>query len=258
MHETPNVLNQLDDGNGRFVKDYARAYPMTSHTERAQVMAVHGPGALPAFHALARSFAVCDRWFSSVPGPTWTNRLFAMSGTAQGRVEMPAGIFHPNLHRYDQPSVFRRIEEAGRTCRIYAGDFPLSLLLADRRTLTGARSFAPIEQLEDDVRDPASFPDFAFIEPDYMGDDANDDHPPHDVAAGERLVARVYDAIRSERALWESTLLVVTCDEHGGFYDHVSPPAATPPDHHHDEYTFDRYGVRVPAVLVRRGSRHRW
>src|SRR5262249_30290596 len=71
-----------------------------------------------------------------------------------------------------------------------------------------------------------------------------------DVAAGEQLVARVYEALHANQALWESTLLVVAFDEHGGFYDHVEPPAATPPDSHHEEYTFDRLGVRVPVLLV--------
>ena len=85
-HETPNVLNQLDDANGRFVKDYQRAYPDVSATQAQAVMAYHRFGSLSALHALGQAFAVCDHWFCSVPGPTWTNRLFAMSGTSRGRV----------------------------------------------------------------------------------------------------------------------------------------------------------------------------
>jgi phospholipase C len=60
----------------------------------------------------------------------------------------------------------------------------------------------------------------------------------------------VYNALRANDALWMSTLLVVLYDEHGRFYDHVSPPAAVPPDDFQEEYSFDRFGVRVPAVLV--------
>src|SRR5262249_8330126 len=60
----------------------------------------------------------------------------------------------------------------------------------------------------------------------------------------------VYNTLRSNEHLWTSTLLVVVYDEHGGFYDHVEPPVAVPPDDHHEEYTFDRLGIRVPAVLV--------
>jgi phospholipase C len=250
-HENANVLYQLQAQMGRFVKDYARSYPPTKRPQWQEVMAYHDTDTLPALHALAQSFAVCDKWFASVPGPTWTNRLFAMSGTSQGRVHMPAGVFHPNLHRYDQPSIFRRLEEAKRSCRIYFGDFPLALLLKDRRDVKGAKSFARFSRFATDAAGPEpAFPDFTWIEPDYLGGDANDDHPPHDVLAGQALVARVYEAIRANRALFESTLLVVTYDEHGGFYDHVSPQPATPPDAHAEEYTFDRLGVRVPAVCI--------
>jgi phospholipase C len=74
--------------------------------------------------------------------------------------------------------------------------------------------------------------------------------PPHNVAFGERLIARCYDALRNG-AGWEQTLFIVTYDEHGGLYDHVAPPAAVPPDDAApDGFRFDRYGVRVPAVIV--------
>jgi phospholipase C len=249
-HETPNVLNQIDDNNGRFVKDYQRAYPDASGPQTQAVMAYHRLGSLSALHRLGQAFAVCDRWFSSVPGPTWTNRLFAMSGTSLGRVKMPQGLFHPNLHNYDQPSLFRRLEEAGRSLRIYFGDFPLALLLTDRRRPAAAQGFSPLERFFADAAGPeAGFPDFSFIEPRYMTD-ANDDHPPHAVGSGERLIGRVYDALRANAALWPSTLLVVTFDEHGGFYDHVSPPVAIPPDGHQEEYSFDRMGIRVPVILI--------
>lgn len=250
LHDTPNVLNQLDDANGRFVKDYQRAHPDILPAQKQAVMAYHRLGSLQALHTLGQAFAVCDKWFCSVPGPTWTNRLFAMSGTSLGRVKMPEGIFQPNLHRYDQPSVFRRIQEAGRSHRIYFGDFPLALLLADQRRLSAVLRFRPLDDFFVDAAGAESdFPDFAFLEPRYMID-ADDDHPPHDVSNGERLVNDVYTALRANRALWESTLLVVAYDEHGGFYDHVAPPAAIPPDSHHEEYAFDRLGVRVPMLFV--------
>jgi phospholipase C len=73
---------------------------------RAEIMKYHGLGTLPALHSLAQHFTVCDHWFSSVPGPTSTNRLFLMSGTSLGRVKMPHGIMDLNLHWYDQPTIF--------------------------------------------------------------------------------------------------------------------------------------------------------
>jgi phospholipase C len=252
-HELSNVLAQLRNGNTGFVTDFEHEYANATADQIQAVMAYYKANGLPVLHSLARQFALCDQWYSPVPGPTWTNRLFAMSGTSLGRVKMPQGIFHPNLHNYNQPSVFRRLKEAGKNYRIYYGDFPLALLLSDCRTLSAAQRISTFDVFVDDARGAeADFPDFAFIEPSYLLN-ANDDHPPHPVHAGEALVAQVYNALRGNAELWESTLLVVTFDEHGGFYDHVSPISATPPDAHKEEYTFDRYGVRVPTIFI--GSR---
>jgi phospholipase C len=79
----------------------------------------------------------------------------------------------------------------------------------------------------------------------------NDQHPPHDIVYAEQLIATVYNALRTS-AGWGSTLFVVTHDEHGGCYDHAPPPLAVPPSDHqpHDTFAFNRYGVRVPAVII--------
>jgi phospholipase C len=102
----------------------------------------------------------------------------------------------------------------------------------------------------DNNPDPASFPQFSFIEPCYSGKGQNDQHPPTDIMKGELLLAKVYNALRANEALWKTTLLVVVYDEHGGFYDHVTPPGTVAPDDFTDEFNFDSLGVRVPAILV--------
>jgi hypothetical protein len=96
----------------------------------------------------------------------------------------------------------------------------------------------------------AGFPSYSFIEPNYFGGGQNDEHPPSDILRGEVLLAQVYNAIRNNEALWEKTLLVVLYDEHGGFYDHVFPPACVPPDGNTNEFSFAQYGIRVPAILI--------
>ena len=110
------------------------------------------------------------------------------------------------------------------------------------------------EQFEKIAAGPADqFPDFSFIEARYYGINQNDDHPPHNVMKGQKLIADVYNKIRKNPELWKSTLLVVLHDEHGGFYDHVTPPmGAIPPraKMDGDEYDFTQFGVRVPALLV--------
>jgi phospholipase C len=108
-----------------------------------------------------------------------------------------------------------------------------------------------IDEFFDDARGAEEeFPQFSLVEPAYTSFAENDDHPPHDIMRSQKLIADVYNAIRANDALWKSTLLVIFYDEHGGFYDHVEPPAAILPDDHHDEYSFDQLGVRVPALLV--------
>ncbi|MGH6675442.1 MAG: alkaline phosphatase family protein, partial [Xanthobacteraceae bacterium] len=128
-HELEHTLNQLAKDNSGFVADFTQAYPLSASPDRAEVMKCFADGALPALHALAKNFAVCDRWFSSLPGPTWPNRLFAHSGTSLGRVSMPEGILDANLHWYDQTTLYDRLNEKKIDWRIYYGDIPQSLIL---------------------------------------------------------------------------------------------------------------------------------
>lgn len=252
-HEVPCVAEQLEGGNGGFIRNFEGCYPRASGDDKQDVMGYYPAGFLPALHALAQEFTVCDRWYSSVPGPTWPNRFFALSGTSSGRVKMPSGPHDPGLQSYfqqNQTTLFDRLNEAGRSWRIYFHDFPSSLVLDHQRRVENLAGYRSIDHFFQDASDATAFPEFVFIEPKYFGTDQNDDHPPHNVMKAQKLCADVYNAIRSNPALWRSTLLIVTYDEHGGFYDHVTPPKAVPPDDHQEEYTFDQYGVRVPAVLI--------
>jgi phospholipase C len=260
-HEVNHVLAQMADHNGGFVADFAQVRPDSTAEQRRFVMGYYPLDFLPALHRLARDFLVCDHWFSSVPGPTWTNRFFALSGTSQGRVNMPEDGEHgadiEGWFQQDQPTVFARLSERDISWKVYFHDIPQSICLVHQRQPERVARYFPAAQFYEDAGGPeADFPAFCFIEPDYNGVTENDDHPPHDVMKAQKLLADVYNALRANPGLWASTLLVVLYDEHGGFYDHVEPPTAAnspvavPPDDHHEEYTFDRLGVRVPALLV--------
>jgi len=259
-HDLKDVLVQTSkdengDDMGGFVRNYVESYScphQLTADKFGQVMDYYPSGSLPALHQLASEFTLCNRWFSSVPGPTWPNRLFAMTGTSLGRVTMPDGIMDLNLHWYDQPTVFDRLDEKGISWKVYFGDIPISSILVHQWEPQNAIRHRPMLEFALDASEKNSddFPGFVWIEPTYLPPGANDYHPPHDVYDGEDLVRRVYDSIRANENLWNSSLLVVLFDEHGGFYDHVPPPATIAPDHHLDEWSFDRLGVRVPAVLV--------
>jgi phospholipase C len=252
-HENRFVLEQIAIGNSGFITNFQKNVSGNTPTDRQNIMGYYLLGRLPALHELATNFTVCDHWFSSLPGPTWPNRFFALSGTSSGRVLMPEGPLHERLNELfvqEQITLFDRLNEAGKSWKIYYYDFPSSLLLNRQRFPQNLQRYARIDDFFKEVRNEPQFPAFAFIEPKYFGADQNDDHPPHNVFKAEKLIADVYNAIRSNPDLWESTLLVVAYDEHGGFYDHVEPPAAVPPDEHREEWTFDRLGVRVPAILI--------
>jgi phospholipase C len=199
---------------------------------------------------LARQFGVSDRWHASAPCQTWPNRFFAHTGTANGYINNS-----PTHFPYLMETVFNRLEEDARVpWRVYFHDIPQSITLT---RLWGdlAKNFRCFE--DDFVRDAASgnLPSYSFIEPRYFADPLrkkmpNDQHPPHDVAYGEALIASVYNAVRGGPG-WKQTLLIITYDEHGGCYDHVVPPAATSPGGQTPAgFDFGYFGVRVPAVIV--------
>jgi len=206
------------------------------------------PDQLPVISTLAMAFGVSDQWHASAPCQTWPNRFFAHTGTALGCVNNSQFPIP-----FPAPSIFRKLESNGATWRVYFHDVPQSLLLGDV-WLSAALHYRYFDQFLVDAA-AGALPSYAFIEPRYFPDAIfwkiqNDEHPPHNIKFGEQLIARVYNAVRNSPC-WKKALLIITCDEHGGCYDHVSPPKAVPPDSHSQNgFSFDRYGVRVPAILI--------
>ena len=199
---------------------------------------------LPALTQLAQSYAVSDRWFASAPCQTWPNRFFVHTGTANGYENNDMAGFP-----FPMQTIFNELAPTFKW-RIYFHDFAQAALL--HRLWPYFTSFRPFLEFLDDVNSDA-MPSYSFIEPRYYPGLAMpcDMHPPHNVAYGDALVAQVYNAVRNSPN-WASTMLIVTFDEHGGCYDHVPPPAAVPPESPRpgQVFNFDRYGVRVPAVII--------
>jgi len=267
-HELPDVQKQLGGFDqptmAGFVQDGVEQLTrFKPETVARQIMAFFpaeqdlGADPLPALRSLARQYTVCDHWHASLPGPTWPNRFFALCGTAAGHVKMPASISDVSLlfKAYDMDTLFDRLRDAGRSHRVFHHGVSLSILL--RHTWAHPGIYADMDDFHSlAAGNPDDFPEFSFIEPKYFsvfGSSQNDQHPPHDMALGDALIADVYNSLRGNEALWQQTLLVVLYDEHGGFYDHVVPPTTVPPDGAADpDFNFDfrRLGVRVPALLV--------
>ncbi len=243
---------------GGFVQNYLQVLGDYHYWKFLLPFIMHGFTAdqLPVTTELGRSFAVVDTYFASAPCQTMPNRCFAQLGTAQGFVNNDTYTGSYNDHRSNAPylgrTIFNDIDDtSGIDWRVYFGDFPLTLLMADTwLDFVSHHKFHFFDHFAEDVQS-GTLPAYTWIEPAYQLF-PTDNHPPHDVNLGEYLLAEVYNTLRSCPEVWEKTLLVVTYDEHGGCYDHVFPPPAVPPEPPAPGavFAFDRYGVRLPTLLV--------
>jgi phospholipase C len=282
-HGRTCVEEQLSEHNGGFVKNFIKE-KNPPQGKRKIVMGYYTAEQLPVYDFLARNFCVCDAWHSSIPGDTWPNRLFALSGTDDPE---PAGHQPDWLRRilrrlaglpvlgglgkapiFEVEAFTRHLEQGD--WRWYSHD-PATLRAADgayrnprdlmrdnfsffdrkkvsavtemaEKLIIGGNSFLD-DAAAGELR-PVSWIDPNFFDLGVLDPNSDDDHPPSDVHAGQALVLEVYEALVNSPQ-WENTMLVITYDEHGGFYDHVAPPAA--PD---DRSGRRRLGVRVPAIVV--------
>jgi phospholipase C len=269
-HEFSDVLEQLSGPGAQYVPNgqyppilnsgYVENFAASGGMQNpGEIMKCFGRDQLPVLTALAKSFAVCDNWFSSLPGPTWPNRFFLLSGSSGGLDHSPSTaemIEWESIHGFGFQN--GNIFDKKISWRIYAGG---DLCLAQALKGINFGDITPFSNFARDVGDPNYPVQFTFIEPnyghvatDYTG--GNSQHPLDDVTSGEGLLKTVYEAIRNS-PVWMTSLFIVTWDEHGGFYDHVAPPAAaapgdTPQFHSANTFgfTFEQYGVRVPAVVI--------
>jgi len=235
-----------------FVKSYGQRCGGDIDASR-RVMRCFAPESLPVLTTLAKQYAVCDRWFSSLPGPTLPNRLFAHAGTCGGRLDNSPEYFGGFR------TIYEVLDTANVSATIYAAGWTALITVRYLLTHHQGQFFATLQEFEKGCK-RGKLSSYCFLEPRYgtsvengLVYPQNDQHPDSDVAEGENLIWRVYQAIRKNENIWNHCLFVITYDEHGGFYDHVPPPAAEPPDDKGSQvppFDFRRYGVRVPAVLV--------
>lgn len=287
-HEFSNVVTQLCGPgvtyapgseypaihNSGFAYDYAvgsgdEKTGLPNATQIGSIMACFDTAAqLPVLYQLATEFAVCDRWFSSLPGPTWPNRYFVHGASSNGLSDSPTSTQIATWETvsgftYPHGSIYDAMNAAKQPWRLYnvhsgpvTGAFP-QVTSIKGITLLNSNDFSHFAA---DLHSPYPYV-YTFIEPNY-GNVANNtyeggssQHPMDTVANGEALIQQTYQAIRNS-PLWMSSLLIVIYDEHGGFYDSVAPGPAPAPDDGSSTslnttgFTFTQYGVRVPAVVI--------
>ena len=243
-----------------FIASYFNQQQNVAHSQ--EILYYFTPDKLPVLTTLANQYAVFNRWFASIPGPTICNRAFAHYGTSFGQVSMD--VFYEGK---DIQAIYPRLLAAGHTCKLFYYDEASSTMEVVNLLQNESAIFGTFNDFLNACKQNA-LPDYCFIEPNYTDHPATDgsgeaiacdQHPDHDVRAGEQSIAQVYNAIRLNPALWPNTAMLLVYDEHGGIYDHVPPPACTPDSPFVaqpadtgtlDPFAFDRLGVRVPAILI--------
>src|SRR5579862_2123142 len=224
-HHFPAVHQQLFDGGPivqapmtGFVKNYYQQREDVNHSRK--IMYYFAADKLPVLTGLAQNYVLFNGWFSSIPGPTLCNRAFAHYGTSFGQVSMDVFYYH------SAPlSVYQRLVNAGHAAKIYYFDEASSSLEVVNLLQNQPQLFGTYQQFLEDCKPGGNLPQYCFIEPNYTDHDdgggeilASDQHPDHDVQQGEVFIAQVYNSIRQNPDLWQSTAMLLVYDEHGGIY----------------------------------------
>jgi phospholipase C len=245
-HERANIATQLGQVG-------ANGFPMdgfiASASGDSDVMRYQTPDKVPVLDFFARNFRICDHWFSPLPASTQPNRLMAMAGYSL--IDGNVTVLPNHVLAYDW------LNAHGVRWRVYhQGFFPFFSImprwLPEIATSDKFREFDRFA-IDMELESDATFPQVIFVEPIYTDaphDEAEgtDDHSPSSVTGGQRLMLDVYSALLRSRH-WNNSILIITYDEHGGFFDHVQPlpveTAAAGP-----YQSFPTTGIRVPAVIV--------
>ncbi|MDQ6921261.1 MAG: phosphoesterase, partial [Candidatus Dormibacteraeota bacterium] len=283
-HEFDDVLEQLcgpaatypgphggypPTDNSGFVSRLAAHLQKTGGPgDPAEVMRAFRPDQLPVMHTLAGEFAVCDHWFSSLPGPTWPNRCFVHAGSSAGMDDSPSMLRSATAlldgYKFANGTLYDRLDAKEIPWTVVEGDaLPQVLSISGMLERVVGGRFTTSASFAARVNDPGFKDAYVFIEPHYghvLSDGrnfkcGNSQHPLDDVTRGEKLLKDVYETIRNSPH-WMNSALIVLYDEHGGFYDQVAPPQATPPGdifesgNNRHGFQFDQLGVRVPVLVI--------
>jgi phospholipase C len=282
-HEFHDTLEQLAGADAPYPFSNAQQYPPIDNSGFVanyrdigsaaphKAMNVYAPEQLPVLNALAQEFAVCDWWFSSMPGPTWPNRLFVHAASSAGLDDSPSDWDTATTtlidgYRFDNGTIYDRLEDRCMDWLVFEGDeLPQVLSLSGMNLNALQGRFRDFEDFRDSVNDPNYPASYAFIEPSYGNilpwtpadfTCGTSQHPLDDVTRGEKLIKEVYEVVRNSPH-WESSLIVITYDEHGGFFDHAPPPRTVHPgdsitddENNHNDFDFTQLGVRVPTVVI--------
>jgi phospholipase C len=274
-HVSQTWQHAHDQINGGRMDGFVRS------TKSTQPMGYYTRTTLPLAYSLAEQFAVGNRWFCSLPGPTYPNRRFLLAGTAYGCTVTDSATLLEDAP--PNGTIFDQLSKHGVSWRNYFSDVPMTMVIKSS-IIDHPLAHRPIDEFFTDCRN-GTLPSVSFVDPrvgalsrigapiaslpgifrDLLSrigaeistaDAAQTEEDPQDMYHGELWAYEVVQEVL-DSPQWPRTLLIYTYDEHGGYYDHVAPPAAIAPDDiaaklEPDEPPgkYNLYGPRVPAVVV--------
>jgi len=254
-HQRSDVAKHLGttEGGSFLMNGFVSALPTTvssSPIDRRLVMGYFGADEAPINHFFASHFTICDRWFCSLPAGTQANRLMAMSGMSL--IDVNRFPLPPQELVYDWLTAHNV-----NWCVYHQGIPFFSMMFKWIPEILLSKRFRPFHNFQADMANtpPGQRPEVIFIEPVY-GDAPHlgrctDDHAPSGISDGQEFLMQVYNAVRASLSFWRDCLLIISYDEHGGFFDHVSPPLIpTEPPAAVDYPRFESLGIRVPGFIV--------
>ncbi|RFU36318.1 hypothetical protein B7463_g113, partial [Scytalidium lignicola] len=209
---------------------------------------------LPFTHALGKTFPIGDRFFCSLLGQTWPNRMYLIGATSMGMVatgQNITGLLPP------RGTIFNMFDDYNISWANYVAGYPETTSTPDLFTISDLETLAkhgkPFDQFYADTA-AGTLPQFSLLDENYT---VQSQENPQNIVAGEAMISDVVHAL-SASPLWSKTLLIINYDEHGGYYDHVPPPVALAPDTIQPivpagEFEYEgyrRYGFRVPAMVI--------
>ena len=197
-----------------------------------QTMNFYNQDELPFYYDLAQKFAINDRYFASVMGPTFPNRSYLVAATSFGHVTTSDTFPPPGGYRPITGTIFDLLEKNQVTWADYFQDVPQGGAFRPFSAAAVDPHFLPLPLLLLQLAGTPGLPPLpsvAFVDPNFgvLGGPAaeNDEHPPTDIQKGQAFVSGVINAVRNS-AFWKDSVVLITYDEHGGSYDHVASPRA--------------------------------
>jgi phospholipase C len=244
-HSVEGSNTEYDNGA---MNGFTKANQDPNDPTGSRTMGYHTQAEIPYYYKLADTFAIGDRYFASELGPTFPNRFFLLTGTSFGHTTNDFPLDDP-LNAFTQKTVFETLDAAHVSWRAYFAEVPFAMIFGYVRKEAAGHIF-PIAQYFIDAA-AGTLPQVSFVDPVFVGTNntETDEHPTTNIQVGEKFSSAVINGL-IQSPNWPSSALFFTYDEHGGFYDHVPPPAAVVPDSIPGDEKLDRYGFRVPVVVV--------